>query len=112
VSDVVPFLRVRDAEASAAWYARLGFEVEWTHRFNEGLPLFVSVCKTGDSRIFLSEHEGDARPDGLLYLYVDDLDALAGKFGAPIHEAEYGMREVHLTDPDGNRIRVGTPSTG
>src|SRR5439155_5118658 len=51
VSDVVPFLRVRDAEASAAWYARLGFEVEWTHRFDENLPLFVSVCKAGDSRI-------------------------------------------------------------
>jgi catechol 2,3-dioxygenase-like lactoylglutathione lyase family enzyme len=110
VSDVVPFLRVRDAEASAAWYERLGFEIEWTHRFEEGLPLFVSIVKAGESRIFLSEHEGDARPDTLLYLYVDDLDAIAGKFGAPIHTAEYGMREVELTDPDGNRLRVGSPA--
>ncbi len=112
MSDVVPFLHVRDAEASAAWYARLGFEVEWTHRFGEQFPLFVSIRRGEESRIFLSEHEGDAQPNGLIYLYVDDLDAVAGKFGVPIHEAEYGMREAQLTDPDGNRIRVGMPSAG
>lgn len=112
MSRVVPFLRVRDAEASAAWYERLGFEVEWTHRFGEGLPLFVSLCKDGDSRVFLSEHEGDAQPNALLYLYVEDVDAVSGKFGAPVHVAEYGMREIELTDPDGNRLRVGQPQSG
>jgi catechol 2,3-dioxygenase-like lactoylglutathione lyase family enzyme len=104
--EVVPFLRVADAEAAARWYARLGFEIDWTHRFAEGLPLFVAIACDG-ARIFLSEHSGDARPDTLLYVYVDDIDAVAGEFGVEVDDAEYGMREVALADPDGNRLRIG-----
>ena len=106
MTEVVPFLRVADAEASASWYARLGFEIEWTHRFAEGLPLFIGIVNDG-ARIFLSEHTGDARPDTLLYLYVDDIDVVAREFDVDVDEAEYGMREIALTDPDGNRLRVG-----
>jgi catechol 2,3-dioxygenase-like lactoylglutathione lyase family enzyme len=105
---VVPFVRVTDAEATARWYARLGFEVEWTHRFAEGLPLFVAL-RNGEGQIFLSEHTGDAHPDTLLYLYVDDVDAVAREFGLETRAQEYGMREVELTDPDGNRLRIGSP---
>jgi catechol 2,3-dioxygenase-like lactoylglutathione lyase family enzyme len=108
VTRVVPFLRVADAEAAATWYARLGFEIEWRHRFEPDLPLFVSI-RNGDGSIFLSEHRGDARPDTLLYLYVDDVDEVARNFDAEVAEAEYGMREVQLTDPDGNRLRIGAP---
>lgn len=43
MSDVVPILRVADAEASVGWYARPGFEVEWRHQFEPGFPLFVSI---------------------------------------------------------------------
>ena len=106
---VVAFLRVADAETSAQWYARLGFEPEWTHRFEPGLPLFMAISHD-DARIFLSEHPGDARPETLLYLYVDDVEAVAQEFGADVTLAQYGMREVHLTDPDGNRLRIGAPA--
>jgi catechol 2,3-dioxygenase-like lactoylglutathione lyase family enzyme len=109
VTEVVPFLRVADAEASARWYARLGFEVEWRHRFADGLPLFVAI-RSDSSRIFLSEHAGDARPDTLLYLYVDDVDSLARELGAKVEETEYGMREFGVLDPDGNRLRIGAPA--
>ena len=108
MTQVVPFLRVADAEASALWYARLGFRVEWRHRFAPHLPLFVAL-KDGDAMIFLSEHTGDARPDTLLYLYVDDIAAIARDFDVELHDAPYGMREVELRDPDGNRLRFGTP---
>ncbi len=37
-----PFLRVADARASTEWYARLGFGIDFDHRFEPGLPLFVS----------------------------------------------------------------------
>ena len=106
MTEVVPFLRVRDAEASSRWYGRLGFEVEWRHRFADGLPLFVAI-RSNSSRIFLSEHAGDARPGTLLYLYVDDVDALARELGGEIEETEYGMRELSVVDPDGNRLRIG-----
>jgi catechol 2,3-dioxygenase-like lactoylglutathione lyase family enzyme len=104
--EVVPFLRVGDAEASARWYARLGFDVEWRHRFADGLPLFMAIVNDG-ARIFLSEHTGDAQPGTLLYLYVDDVEEVAREFDATTADAEYGMREVELTDPDGNRLRIG-----
>ena len=108
---VVPFLRVADAEAGALWYARLGFEVEWRTRAEPHLPLFVAITN-GDGRIFLSEHTGDAHPDTLLYLYVDDVDAVAADFGTQAELAYYGMREIELVDPDGNRLRIGTPAAG
>lgn len=111
MTSVVPFLRVADAEASAEWYARLGFEVEWRTRAAPHLPLFLAITN-GTGRIFLSEHTGDAHPDALLYLYVDDADAVAAKFGQQAELTYYGIREVELTDPDGNRLRVGTPVAG
>ena len=109
MTSVVPVLRARDAEAGAAWYARLGFEVEWTHRFEPGLPLFVAIRRDG-ARLFLSEHRGDAVPGTLAYLYVDDVDTIAALFGTEAEETPWGSREMELVDPDGNRLRVGRPS--
>ncbi|HWG56585.1 MAG TPA: glyoxalase superfamily protein [Gaiellaceae bacterium] len=108
MSALVPFLRASDARVSAAWWARLGFEVEWEHRFAPHLPLFLSLRRGGD-RLFLSEHEGDAPPSALVYLYVDDADATAAAFGTHAETADYGLRETELTDPAGNRVRVGSP---
>src|SRR5690606_26484004 len=100
----VPILRVADAGAAAAWYARLGFAEEWVHRFEPGFPAFVSVAR-GEVRLFLSEHTGDARPDTLVHLWVRDVDAVAAEFGAPVEEMPWG-RQVDLRDPDGNRLRA------
>jgi catechol 2,3-dioxygenase-like lactoylglutathione lyase family enzyme len=111
VTKVAPFLRVADAEASAEWYARLGFSVAWRTRAEPHLPLFVAI-ENGDAMIFLSEHTGDAHADGLLYIYVDDVEAVAADFGTGAELAYYGMREIELTDPDGNRLRIGTPAAG
>ncbi|CAM3139987.1 VOC domain-containing protein [Stackebrandtia soli] len=59
-------------------------------------------------RLFLSEHTGDARPDTLVYLRVADVDSMAAAFGVPVEEAPWA-RETELRDPDGNRLRIGTP---
>ena len=48
----------------------------------------------------------------MLYIYVDDVDAVAADFGATAELAYYGMREIELTDPDGNRLRIGTSAAG
>ncbi len=105
--EVIPILRVGDAAAAAVWYRRLGFVREWEHRFEPGFPAFVSVAR-GGMRLFLSEHTGDARPGTLLYLRVPDVDAVAAEFGAQVKDAPWG-REIELHDPDGNRLRIGTP---
>jgi catechol 2,3-dioxygenase-like lactoylglutathione lyase family enzyme len=105
--EVVPVLYVEDAARAVAWYGRLGFDREWEHQFEPGFPLFVSVAR-GDVRLYLSEHTGDARPDTLIHLYVNDIDAVSQEFGIAIDEEGLAGRECALVDLDGNRLRVAT----
>ena len=108
--EAIPVLRVGDAAVAVAWYARLGYAKEWEHRFEPSFPAFVSLARNGGARLFLSEHRGDATAETLVYIRVSDVDMVAREFGADIVTLPWG-REVHLTDLDGNRLRVGTPST-
>lgn len=110
MEEAIPVLRVSEASASLSWYRRLGYEQEWEHRFEPGMPAFVSLARSGGARLYLSEHTGDATPDTLVYLRVDDLEAIAHEFGVEVIEQPWG-REVHLTDPDGNRFRLGPTLT-
>ncbi|MGH2444674.1 MAG: bleomycin resistance protein [Candidatus Limnocylindria bacterium] len=105
IQQIIPILRVADAEAALAWYARLGFERDFEHRYEPGLPLYLGI-RHGDIRLHLSEHHGDARPNTLVYAWTDDVDAIAAEFGTSVH-AEPWAREIELTDPDGNRLRIG-----
>jgi len=41
-------------------------------------------------------------------LRVRDVDAIAAEFGLQ-SEDEPWAREIQLRDPDGNRLRIGTP---
>lgn len=104
---VVPILRVGNAAEAVAWYNRLGFTQEWVHRFEPAFPAFVSIAR-GAVRLFLSEHTGDARPNTLIYLRLANVDAIAAEFGATVEDAPWA-RETELRDPDGNRLRIGTP---
>jgi catechol 2,3-dioxygenase-like lactoylglutathione lyase family enzyme len=106
--EAIPILRVNDAARAVPWYERLGFVKEWEHHFEPSLPAFVSLARNGTARLFLSEHRGDARPDTLVYVRVSDVESVASEFGMEIIDQPWG-REVHLTDLDGNRLRVGTP---
>lgn len=104
--DVAPIMRITDIERSVEWYARLGFRMVGEHRYEPEMPAYVFVAR-GDVWLHLSQHEGDARPDSLVYLFVDDdLDAIAEEFGTHVHDNEWG-RDLELRDPDGNRVRVG-----
>jgi catechol 2,3-dioxygenase-like lactoylglutathione lyase family enzyme len=105
--EVVPVLRVADATRAVDWYRRLGFVKEWEHQFEPGFPWFVSVAR-GNVRLYLSEHEGDARPDTLIHLYVNDVDAVSKDFETAVDDDGLAGRECHLVDPDGNRLRVAT----
>ncbi len=106
---LVPIFRVADAKETAKWYARLGFELEGEHRFAPNLPLYAFL-RRHDVQLHLSEHKGDATPNTLVYFYVDDVDSIAKEFGVTVKEQPWA-REVLLTDPDGNRLRIGTRHT-
>jgi len=105
IDQIVPILHVIDAKRTAQRYQRLGFEVEGEHRFSSGLPLYLFLRRQGNA-LHLSEHSGDAKPNTLLYFYVDNIEAIADEFGVKITEQPWA-REVHLAEPDGNRWRVG-----
>ena len=106
--EVIPILRVGKVADAVAWYARMGFRQEWEHRFEPTFPAFVSIVR-GNIRLFLSEHEGDARPDTLVYVRVADVRSIATEFSVEVQERPWGTYEIELRDPDGNRLRIGTP---
>jgi catechol 2,3-dioxygenase-like lactoylglutathione lyase family enzyme len=113
LSACVPILRMADARISLPFYVdSLGFTKQWEHQFEPGLPLFVSLIRD-DVRIFLTEHPETAF-GGLIYLYVDDVIALANELAdrgvdigdGPV-EQPWDVRELFIRDPDGNSIRFG-----
>ena len=103
--ELVPIQHVAYGYETAKLYARLGFEIEGEHRFAPGLPLYLFLQR-GDIHLHLSEHKGDARPNTLVYLYVHDVDSIADEFGVTVKDQPWAL-EVQLTDPDGNRWRIG-----
>ena len=106
--EIIPVLRVEDAGRAVAWYEQLGFHKQWEHQFGPGFPLFVSVAR-GRVRIYLSEHTGDAPPNSLIHLNVQDIDAIATALGVTVDEDGLAGRECDIDDPDGNRLRIATP---
>lgn len=103
--ELVPIFHVQDGHKTAKWYARLGFEVKGEHRFAPELPLYLFL-RRGNVHLHLSEHQGDARPNTLVYFYVHDVDSIAAEFDVEVTQQPW-TREVSLTDPDGNRLRIG-----
>ncbi|MDA1036696.1 MAG: glyoxalase superfamily protein [Chloroflexi bacterium] len=103
--ELVPIVHVKDGYQTARWYERLGFEIEGEHRFGPGMPLYLFL-RRGTNALHLSEHKGDARPGTLVYFYVIDVEKIANEFNAEVTDQPWA-REVQLTDPDGNRWRIG-----
>jgi catechol 2,3-dioxygenase-like lactoylglutathione lyase family enzyme len=112
---VIPQLRVTRMDASLPFYRDgMGFVVDWSHRFEPGLPWFLQVTRAGQT-IFLSEHAGDCQVGGAAYFKVPDVDACARDFGerglvvvAGPEDTPWGTREMSVIDPDGNRLRFAT----
>ena len=114
----IPILRTFDESKAREFYvAFLGFKVDWEHRFEPGLPLYLQVSRAGCT-LHLSEHHGDATPGSALRIEVEDLDAfhdeLAGKpykYARPGIEQQPWGRDMTVTDPFGNRIIFSEPAS-
>ena len=112
---VVPALRITNYERSKAFYVeRLGFGVEWEHRFEPHFPVFVSAVRDG-MKLFLSEHAGDCQVGGLVYFLIPDVDAWHREFtdkgvvASDPPNDDLGFRNMTVTDPDGNQLRFMAP---
>lgn len=113
---VVPALRITQYERSKMFYLeKLGFTLEWEHRFTPKLPVFASISRDG-MQIYLSEHAGDCQVGGLVHFLIPDVhelhQELVGK-GVDINEApnnDLGFWNMTVNDPDGNGLRFMEPS--
>jgi len=118
LSSPVPVLRIFDEAKAKEFYVDwLGFTVDWEHRFEAGLPLYMQLSKDG-CRLHLSEHHGDSSPGARLRIGCDDIDGFAAwlqgrpykyaRPGAP-EDMPWGTREITLNDPFGNRLTFSSP---
>ena len=108
----IPILRMFDeAKAREFYLGFLGFSVEFEHRFEADLPLYLGIVRDG-LQLHLSEHHGDASPGSTVFVPTQRIEALRDEllakrygYGRPeIVEQGWGrLLEVH--DPFGNRIR-------
>ncbi|HYF17465.1 MAG TPA: glyoxalase superfamily protein [Ramlibacter sp.] len=108
----VPILRSFDeAKAREFYVGFLGFVVDWEHRFEPGLPLYLQVSRQG-CVLHLSEHHGDASPGAAVRISVDDVDAYCQELNAKaygyarpaVQDTPWGSREMQVRDPFGNRL--------
>jgi catechol 2,3-dioxygenase-like lactoylglutathione lyase family enzyme len=106
MSAAVPILPVRDLQQTQAFYRRLGLKAT----FHD--PDYL-IMRTGPVEL----HFGRGPDPAPASCYVDTDDARRPweEFPAhaidglgPVEDFDYGMREFVLTDPDGNRPRIGS----
>ena len=108
----IPILRMFDEAKAREFYLDfLGFSVEFEHRFEADLPLYLGISRNG-LQLHLSDHHGDASPGATIFVPMHNIemlrDELQGKrygYGRPeIVEQGWG-KVLEVYDPFGNRIR-------
>jgi uncharacterized glyoxalase superfamily protein PhnB len=114
----VPILRIFDETKAKEFYVGfLGFAIDWEHRFEDGLPLYMQVSK-GSCVLHLSEHHGDSSPGSAMRVDVDDVDAFQQellekqyKYARPgVERTPWGTRDMAVRDPFGNRLTFTSPA--
>lgn len=110
----VPVLHVSSSVAAEEFYCkRLGFQRRSAYRADDKLadPCYLVVSR--DSVwLHLSSFSGDGVAGGVVYLAVDDVDALHAELLArgvaidtgPVDQT-WGNREMYVKDADRNSIR-------
>ena len=111
LSSAIPVLRAADyPRARAFWTEVLGFSVGE----EGGDPARFGIFHKDSATVFVDAwHGADEVPSPAwrAYFHVEDIDALAAALeGAQVEGPEdkvYGMRELVVVDPDGNRLCFG-----
>jgi catechol 2,3-dioxygenase-like lactoylglutathione lyase family enzyme len=108
----IPILRMFDETKAREFYLDfLGFGVEFEHRFEAGLPLYLGISRNG-LQLHLSEHHGDASPGSTLFIPMHNIqqlrDELLAKrygYGRPEIVQQAWGKVLEAYDPFGNRLR-------
>ena len=115
LSSAIPVLRIFSLEKTKEFYEDfLGFKIDWQHSFDGGAPVYMQVSR-GKCVLHLSEHHGDSVPGATAYVYMNGIDDYHRELNEKnyrhmrpgIQDQDWGMREMYVIDPFGNRIRFG-----
>jgi len=109
---VTPILCVSDIEASFDYYVdRLKFVKAW----DWGEPATFGSVYFGEKVELFFCLEGQGNPGSWMSIFIKDVDAykrIIKEAGADIvygpADEPWGVREMHVKDPDGNIIRFST----
>lgn len=107
---------VSDIQSAIEFYcAGIGFAKDFKYSMTRTGPHYAGLSLDGN-RLHLSTFSGDSVRGTATYCYVDDVNALFRELRArglttlmEPTDQDWGMREVHLRDPDGNYLRFGSP---
>lgn len=107
---LIAILPCIDLEASERFYARLGF----SRGPESGHPTYRLLSNGACGHMHLTAAVRGwllpgRNPFGL-YLYVEDVDALAREFQKQPEDKPWGTYEFALSDPDETLVRVGWPT--
>ena len=109
----IPILRIFDESKAREFYlGYLGFQVDWEHRFEPGLPLYMQVSR-GGCVLHLSGHQGDATPGSTVFVRMTGLEPFHAELACRdyryqrpgVETAPWNARLMELTDPFGNMLR-------
>jgi len=114
----IPILRIFDeAKAREFYQGFLGMKVDFEHRFEPGLPLYMQVSRAS-LVLHLSEHHGDCTPGSTVLVQTSEgLEALHAELIAKnyrnnrpgLETAPWNAKVMEVTDPFGNRLRFNQP---
>jgi len=117
----IPVLHVSSSAAAEEFYCnRLGFRREFAYRPDATRtdPCYMGLSRD-DAWLHVSSFSGDAVPGGVVFLLVDDVDALhqellsrGVRIDLPPTDQTWGNREMYVRDPDDNSIRFTRPDAG
>jgi catechol 2,3-dioxygenase-like lactoylglutathione lyase family enzyme len=117
-TQIIPVLRIFDVAKARQFYVDwLGFQVDWEHRFEPELPVYMQVSRDG-LVLHLSEHHGDGTPGSVAFVYMTGVETLHRelsdknyRYNRPgLQRQEWGLTEVTVTDPFNNRIIFAEPT--
>lgn len=112
-----PILAVTDVGAAVRWWVEaIGFRVGFVYG---DPPTHAGVLPadawTGGPRVQLTSRSAADAGGAMVYVTVSDVDTLAARAIAagatvvtPLGDRPWGVREIELADPHGNRIRLGS----
>jgi uncharacterized glyoxalase superfamily protein PhnB len=114
----IPVLHVASSAAAEAHYCdRLGFTRKFAYRpdADRADPCYLGLMRD-EAWLHLSSFSGDGVSGGVVFVVVDDVDALYAEFRRkgvhielPPTDQTWGNREMYVQDVDGNSIRFVRP---